>query len=110
MPHFYFSQTPPEEQLFADIQQLNPMSEAQLADLVDLMMAFLMEQSADLLADLDAFSARHSVQPTALRSVVRGLFFVSCVLLFRSPFPLLSLRDRAAAHTYSSSKRRCGRT
>lgn len=73
--HFRFTQTPPEEQLFDDIQQLNPMTKGQLSDLVDLIIAFLTEQSTDLLSDLDEFAEKYGMAPGSLKNVVRGLFY-----------------------------------
>ena len=84
MPQFHFTggAAPPDEQLYSDIQQLNPLTDKQLAELVDLVIGVLTEQVADLLASLDAYAEKHGIAPTALKSVVKGLFFVCYSFIF----------------------------
>ena len=78
MPQFHFTAAtaPPDEQLYSDIQQLNPMSDRQLTELIDVVMGFLSAQTTDLLAALNAFAEKHGVSPAALKGTVRGLFYV----------------------------------
>ena len=105
--HFTGGAAPPDEQLYSDIQQLNPLSDKQLAELVDLVIGVLTEQVTDLLASLDAYAEKHGIAPTALKSVVKGLFFV-CVspvsLFFFFFLVFISLCGG------SSSERPCART
>ena len=57
------------------------MSDKQLAELIDLVMSFLTEQTTDLLGALDAYAEKHEVSPSALKTVVRGLFFVCFIII-----------------------------
>ena len=87
MPQFHFTAggPPPDDQLYADVEQCNSLSLAAFGELVDLLFDFLAQRNTDLSSLLDTFSEKHSVPPPELRSFVRGLFFV-CFLLFNCSF------------------------
>ena len=112
MPQFHFTggAAPPDEQLYSDIQQLNPLTDKQLAELVDLVIGVLTEQVADLLASLDAYAEKHGIAPTALKSVVKGLFFVCDSSFFSFVFLLFFFMSTFFGSFDSSSERHCAPT
>ncbi|CAH1782490.1 unnamed protein product [Owenia fusiformis] len=76
--NFHFTKEPPPESMFSDVQALNKFQDEQFSQLVNIVIAFLIEpnKSARLLSQLDEFAEQHGVGASPLKNVIKSLLTV----------------------------------
>lgn len=72
MVQFRYSQTLPDTQMLNDFNNLAALNEEQLGQLIDIVILFFQGLVAqDLMARVADFSQAHSINPNALRNIIR---------------------------------------
>jgi len=71
---FHFTSVAPEQQVFADIQNLNAFNDGQFSQFVDIVLSFFISHSAsDMMEKIAEFAGQHGVNVNALKGIVRGV-------------------------------------